>query len=270
MKKIYLLGFIFIYLFVPFIIKAQVNQAPKPFMSHKIFNDFINIHFDYPEKDIINRNEGKFILQFKTNKKGQVIEKNILHSVSTGTDSIAMDIFKKILWLPVDYSGNKGEGDGIFTLKFKLRKFEKLIKKRGYRHIVVPYYPIDKSFRIYKPDELDKKPKAIIGEYKSLNDYIYSQLVYPMDALKQNISGTVTISFIIEVNGLPSNMHVITPVGAGCTAEAISVIENIKWMPGRKNGKSVRSLQILKITFALKRQKNGDFIPSQNQEGIMH
>ncbi len=258
-----------IFLTVPLHSSAQVLNAPKPFMTKKIFKDFINIHMDYPEQDIRKRNQGKFVLYFKTNDKGEVIQKNILQSVSSGIDSIGLDIFNKILWLPADYSGVSGKGESVFTLKFKISKFEKLAKRRGYRHIDIPYRPVDKSYRIYKPKSLDKQPEAFTQPYKNIEELIYSKLEYPEDALKQNISGTVKLSFIIEVNGLPSNIHVIDAVGGGCSDEAVSIIEGIKWRPGIKEGKAVRSLKIIKISFSIKNRNTPGYIPAQNRQGTI-
>ncbi len=270
MKKLIFYNiFLPVFLFSGFV-SAQIPAAPKTFMTRAIYRDFINLHFDYPDKALKNHVEGKFVLHFLTNRKGQVIQKNVLHSVSSGADSIAMDIFNKILWMPTDYSGTIANREGTFTLKFNRKKFEKLVKKRGYRHIIIPYYPVDKSFRIYKPTELDKQPEAVTGQYKSLNQLIYSQLNYPREAIKQNVSGTVKLSFVIEVNGLPSNIHVVDAVGAGCTQEAVAVVERIRWMPGLKDKKAVRSLQQLKISFSLNRRRSMDFVPSQNQQGDLH
>jgi hypothetical protein len=261
---------IFLFLFAASLpATSQELSAPKPFMTKRIFKDFVNIHMDYPEKDIREKNQGKFVLHFITNSKGEVIQKNILQSVSSGIDSIGMDIFNKILWLPADYSGITGKGESVFTLKFKISKFEKLAKKRGYRHIEIPYRPVDKSYRIYKPKMLDKQPIPFTKPYKNLEELIYSNLEYPETALKQNISGTVKLSFIIEVNGLPSNIHIIDAVGGGCSEEAVSIIENIKWMPGIKEGKAVRSLKIIQITFSINNHRNTDYIPAQNKQGTI-
>ena len=188
--------------------------------------------------------------------------------MAPSADSSALDIFNKILRLPARYNGLPVRGESNFVMKFRLKKFEKPVKKRGYRLIVQPYLPVDDSYRIYKPSETDEKPKPLTKPYRSLKEMILAELEYPDEALKKGIQGTVRLSFVVEVNGLPSNIHVIDGVGGGCTDEAVAVVENIRWLPAIKGGKAVRCIKVLPVTFSLKQSFSAPYIPSQNNTGL--
>ncbi len=270
MRKLFFLIITTLFLLAGYGLTAQSYRPPKPFMTKAMYRVFIRMHFEYPKKALRNNEQGRFALHFTSDETGKIIRKNITESVSATVDSAALRLFDKIIWLPAMQDGTAIPGEGNFSLKYKIKKFEKLTKKRGYKYIVLPYQPVDFSCRIYKSKMLDKQPKPILGQYKSLKDYIYSQLSYPAEARKFSLTGTVQLSFVIETNGLPSNIHIVNGVGGGCTEEAITILENLRWMPGIKAHKAVRVTQQLKISFALNRRKSSEYIPSQNTEGGFH
>jgi protein TonB len=84
-----------------------------------------------------------------------------------------------------------------------------------------------------------------------LNQYIQSNLNYPEEAFRRSISGTVSLEFVVEKNGLPSNIIVVASVGGGCDQEAIRLLQSIQWMPAIKQDSLVRSKNHLDISFNL-------------------
>jgi TonB family protein len=85
----------------------------------------------------------------------------------------------------------------------------------------------------------------------TLAKFISQNINYPEIAYRQNISGKVLLSFIIEPQGRISNIQVLRPVGGGCTEEAVRVARLIKWNPGIKDGMAVRTNMQLEFTFRL-------------------
>jgi len=241
---------------------------PKPIMSQKVTKTTIKNHIDYPDVSLRQKQQGTVTVEFKTDSKGGVTHYEIVNSISKELDSAAVSIFKLILWFPATSMGKAVAGTSEFKIKYNIKSFNKNAKRRGYFHIPTPTTLTDTSFEIYTITQLDSVPKAILTPNTlSLQKYIYYNLTYPDAASKLALSGKVEISFIIEPNGLPSNIIPIKYLGGGCTQEAIRIIESIKWKPGILNNKTVRSYHTITINFQKSEIRDGH-IPNQQGSGI--
>ena len=258
----------FVFIFTSFFSFCQ-NSAPEPIMTKLIFKNFLDTQFDYPQQSIDNNEEGTVKIHFKTDESGKVTFSEITNSVSKQADSTALHLFKLIIWQPATNYGLPVDGDQNFELDFKIKKFEKLAKARGYTHIVYPFQPVDSSFNIYSLKQLTEQPKAILdSNYTSLSDFVYQQIIFPEAAVKLHISGNARLQFVIETNGLPSNIQVVEAVGGGCTEEALRIIQMIKWMPGIKDGMAVRANYEMFIKFIPPEEGTQNYIPNQTGSGL--
>jgi periplasmic protein TonB len=81
-------------------------------------------------------------------------------------------------------------------------------------------------------------------------DYLVNHVNYPGDAVKNNVSGSVFISFIVEKDGSISNVEKLRGIGYGCDEEAINAVKNMPpWIPGKINNSSVRVKLVIPIAF---------------------
>lgn len=239
-----------------------------PAMGNKMLKEFFLIHQVYPEKALLDKTEGSVEIKFATDIDGKVIKKEIISSVSPEIDTEALRLFNLIIWQPAVKYGLKTNGVNTISIEFKIKKYNKAVKRRGYDEIHFDY-PIDSSLNIYSLKHLDSVPVAILPNgNNSLYNFVYSHLKYPEQAVKLEIEGKVEICFIIETNGLPSNFTVIKSVGGGCTAEALRLIKDIKWKPGIKNGQLARSKRVIFIEFRLKSIQNGKNVTNQSNSGL--
>jgi len=93
----------------------------------------------------------------------------------------------------------------------------------------------------------DKQPMYPGGQAAMLK-FIKENIKYPALADTNNVTGTVTVSFIIEKTGGISGVEVAKGIGSGCDEEAMRVVRKMpKWYAGSVAGKPVRVLY--KITF---------------------
>lgn len=245
------------------------SSNPEPLMTKLIFKNFLDIQFDYPQQAIDRNEEGTVKIHFKTDISGNVISSEITNSVSKEIDSAAQHLFNLIIWQPATDYGLPVDGEQTFELNFKIKKFEKLAKTRSYRHITYPFEPVDTSYNVFSLKQLSIQPEAILdSNYTSLSDFVYQQLKFPEAAAKLHISGNVSLQFIIEANGLPSNILVTEAVGGGCTEEALRIIQMIKWMPGIKDGLAVRANYEMFIKFIPPEEGKSNYIPSQSGSGL--
>lgn len=92
-------------------------------------------------------------------------------------------------------------------------------------------------------------------------------IAYPAEARTQNIEGTVVLSFVVEKDGYISNPAVVKDIGGGCGDETLRVANgmnqalkeaNLTWVPGKNDGKPVRTQLNVPIKFKL--QEPSDFV----------
>ncbi len=70
-------------------------------------------------------------------------------------------------------------------------------------------------------------------------------------ASKAGIEGKVIIQFIVNEAGKVEDPRVIRGIGGGCDEEALRVVKQAEFQPGRQRGKPVRVQYSLPITFRL-------------------
>ena len=262
--------FISILLFfqIPVSSSGQSYSEPKPIMTRKLLKDFIHIHIAYPEISRVNKTEGNVEIKFRIDEKGIISERWITKKVSPEIDIAALHLFDLILWNPASEYGIPVESTGEFLIQYNLKKYAKYVKARGYDVTDLGNARVDTSYIIYQINQLQERPKPLLSnEYKTLEALVYNEMSYPEEARKLGIKGDVKLSFIIEVNGLPSNIFVEKTVGGGCCEESIRILELLKWNPGIKDDLYVRTKYELTIHFSPPEERNMH-IPNQSNSGL--
>ena len=107
---------------------------------------------------------------------------------------------------------------------------------------------------VYSPSDLDKRPQFFRGdERKFLREWVYKYLKYPASAVRDGVSGKVTVGFVIEKDGSVSGVEVVKSLDRRLDEEALRVIKvSPKWTPGEIKGKAVRTRIVLPVEFRLK------------------
>lgn len=248
--------------------QAQTHTPPTTKMSHPVYKSFLDSFMDYPANALKLNEQGTVKIEFTTDPTGAILNRSIKTSVSHSIDSTALSIFDLIIWNPGQISGQDVKSTGIYSLDFKKKKFMHLAKKRGYLHTPKNYTPFDSSGVIFLLKKTEQTPVFFLNNSTtSLSQYIYNNLTYPANANKLGISGDVKLSFVVELNGIPSNIVAESYIGGGCTEEAIRLLEGTRWKPGIKDGKYVRTHHTMVITFE-KGEHRGKHIPNQSNTGI--
>ena len=96
------------------------------------------------------------------------------------------------------------------------------------------------------------------GGVRGFSNYISKNLKYPEVARLIGINGKVNVSFVLNENGKITEVTPKNCIGAGCEAEAARVLEDCPaWKPGMQDGKPVRVMYSIPISFNLdgKREK---------------
>lgn len=135
----------------------------------------------------------------------------------------------------------------FLVFKFNPETYKKMTKERGFV-IHKEEVTFDTSFVIFKM--ADSSPDYYKGE-EALGEFVLSNLEYPDLAIRQNLQGTVLMSFIVEPNGTLSNLMAEKEFNHLCTKEAIRIMRETKWKPGKKDGKAIRYKTKYPIVFNL-------------------
>ena len=92
------------------------------------------------------------------------------------------------------------------------------------------------------------------GGQQALAAYVENHLDYPQQAVDDNTTGTVKVSFVVDEKGKVMNPRIIgnQKIGDGLDEEAVKVVEQMPaWKPGKIKGKNVKTRLELPITFQL-------------------
>lgn len=81
------------------------------------------------------------------------------------------------------------------------------------------------------------------------------ELVFPEDALKEGISGTSTLIFIVGADGTVRDLRVWQPLSPSCDAEALRLARLIRWHPATMGGVQRDAEHYLKVPFEPKQYR---------------
>ncbi len=109
------------------------------------------------------------------------------------------------------------------------------------------------------PEEEEEEPEpeifVVVEEMPDLIGglgEIQKKIRYPEIARKAGVEGRVILQFIVDENGKVTEPAVVRGIGAGCDEEALRVVREAKFKPGKQRGKPVKVKMSLPITFKLK------------------
>ena len=106
----------------------------------------------------------------------------------------------------------------------------------------------DKNYVYQTVEEMPEFP----GGVEAMMDYVAKSVVYPQEAMDNEISGRVLVCFVIEKDGSITEVEVLKGIGGGCDEEAVRVVKAMpKWKPGKQDGQPVRVSFTMPFTFKL-------------------
>tara|TARA_B110001450_G_C17654084_1_gene494470 strand:+ start:49 stop:1833 length:1785 start_codon:yes stop_codon:yes gene_type:complete len=117
----------------------------------------------------------------------------------------------------------------------------------------------DKSFNV-----IDDMPEFPGGDL-ALMKFINKKVKYPGIAKRNNVTGKVYVSFIVDKDGSVTNVKIVRGVDKRLDAEALRVVSALpNYKPGKKNGKPTRVQFTIPINFSLNNFSSTDKLDSLN------
>ena len=103
-----------------------------------------------------------------------------------------------------------------------------------------------------KKYEILKVMASFPGGDEARRNFIEKNLVYPRTAKESGITGTVYITFMVDIDGSTKDVAVLRGIGGGCDEEAVRVTKLLpKWNPAKINGKNIPFFFNMPIRFSL-------------------
>jgi TonB family protein len=246
-------------------LQAQMDTPPEPYGGQSLMREFICDEMVYPENALREKTEGTVEVSFTVMTDGSKTNYFIKESVTPELDAEALRICKLIMFYPAVMASNHIIDDVTIPVKFNIKKYQRNCKKKGFDTYQAYEGPVDTSMQVYATKALDQAPQPVF-EDPAMNfpKFIAENMKYPDIAFRQNISGDVELSFVVEISGRISNIEIVNPLGGGCTEEAISLLKQILWRPGVTGGKAVRSFMNARISFNLNNNTDHQYLPNNN------
>ncbi len=92
-----------------------------------------------------------------------------------------------------------------------------------------------------------EQPPVLVGGLEGL----HARINYPEDARQQGIEGRVTVVFMVDEEGNVLDAQVAERLHDSCDQEALRVIRESTFEPGRQRGLAVKVRMSLPVTFRL-------------------
>lgn len=246
---------------------SQEYRPPEPVGGESQMEDFLCNEMIYPEHALNENIKGTVVIHFTVTKDGKAINPFVESSGNEDIDMEALRIFRKILWNNAIRMGKSVDSEHTVKIKFDPKKFRKNCKKRGFEEFSYETKSIDTSNTVYELKDLTRPPAPVFDKGQNLNSFISNNLKYPDAAFKQNISGEVELSYVVEPHGGISHIVIENPLGGGCSQEAIRIVRLLKYKPGMIKDTAVRSRVTLSIYFRLHDKQGVNYVPNTPTSG---
>ncbi len=224
-----------------------VYSPSEPCGGSTELQSFVKQEVVYPRSLLASETAGSVFITYLIDNEGRVAYKEVVDYGEVELRREAERIFDKILWVADDSRLVSELSYEKIKFNFHPKKYKKLVKRRGYDLLPFQQQAVDSSSNFFSINQLDEEPSTLNAE--SINDFILQNFNYPPIALKMNISGRVTVEFIVEPYGKLSNFNIIEAVGGGCNEETIRLLKAMDWKSGIKDGKAVRTLFEYQLNF---------------------
>jgi TonB family protein len=201
----------------------------------------------YPEALLKLKKAEDVAVYFTVTSKGEVKDIEFRQAYEEAFQQEARRLLRYFIFEPAKIGPTPVASTSFLVFKFNPDTYKKFTKARGF--VIPKDQPLfDTSFVIL--ERADKSPEFYKGD-NALPEFILSNLEYPDLAVRQNIQGTVIVSYVVEPNGTLSNMSTEKEFSQSCTAEAFRIMRETKWKPAEKDGKKVRYKSKYPIIFNL-------------------
>ena len=97
-----------------------------------------------------------------------------------------------------------------------------------------------------------EQPPMFPGGMEALMKYLNDNIIYPVIALENGVSGTVVLKFVVTKTGKIDDIQVVNSVDRALDEEAVRVVSQMPdWQPAKQNGNNVAVYFNLPVRFVI-------------------
>ncbi|WP_159634218.1 energy transducer TonB [Sphingobacterium composti Ten et al. 2007 non Yoo et al. 2007] len=232
---------------------------PEPPGGMKEFLKWIGNNYEFPQEAIDAGVKGSILTSFIVEKDGSLSNLKVTRDLSYNTGRRAIDVLKRSpKWSPAIQNGRKVRYEFNLPIRLDLTGMndnsgssqDTLEGKRGGK-----ITKINEGNEIFSQVEIQPEPPGGMNAYRK---WIGDNYQYPKAAIDAEVKGTVQITFVVEKDGLLSDIKAVRDLGHGTGESAVNVLKTSpKWSPGIQNGKPVRVAYVLPIRIDLSKGGKG-------------
>ena len=202
---------------------------------------YLKQHFQYPPEALDLCLMGKVFVEFTILKNGKIQDVEVVRGVYPAVDNEAVRVVSSMpAWIPGEHYGKK----------VNVRYILPIDATPGYYQTdTISAFPADDGLLL---DPIEEQPEYPGGP-DSLLSFIYQNLQYPPQALKNGEEGRVIVQFVINRIGKTENAQVVRGVSPALDKEALRLVKAIPhdWKPGSQSGIPLAMKYTLPIVFNL-------------------
>lgn len=248
--------------------EAQTTSPATTLSDPAIVKRYFEQALIYPKEALNKGIKGKVTVALEVLPDGRTQNYSIERGIEPMMNAEALRLAKHILWRPAMIAGIPVRTVESLTIEFNPKTY--IRKRHGNQHFTDHQISdtLSEPAPIYNLRQLVATPQPLLPEgFKTTNSYLIHLMKYPEMAIRHSISGTVVLDFVIETNGLASNIRIRESVGGGCDQEAIRILEQMRWIPGKRDEETVRTHAEIEIAFRLSEHRQRS-IPNQRSTGL--
>ena len=224
-----------------------VDQMPEFPGGLEAMAKFLSSNLRYPPRAEEMGIKGRVTCQFIVETDGSITDVRVVRGVDPDLDREAMRVIKAMpKWIP-----GKKDGKPVrvrFTSPVNFTLAEPVKQASEVKSETTPNAAPSEHAVLEMVEQMPSFP----GGDTAMANYLRENLRYPPEAEEMGIKGRVTCSFIIEPDGLVTNVKVERGVDPNLDNEAVRVLYRMpNWIPGKSGGKPVRVRYTCPINFTL-------------------
>lgn len=213
---------------------------------------FLKKNLRYPEEAERNGVEGRVIVSFFVEEDGSISGAKVMRSVSPLLDEEALRLVNSMpVWEPGSLNGKPTRNRYSLPVKFSLDEARSEENKVYDVVSQMPEFP-EMEFSEWNTEAQSSRVYKLSGQ-QALLKWLSRNIQYPNAGMEAGVQGRVVVSFIVEPDGTTSDAKIVRSLEPSFDKEALRVVGLMnQWIPGRHNGKIVRTRYSLPITFSLR------------------
>lgn len=237
----------------------QPDSGPQYPGGDKARIEYIVANTPYPEEDRKAGIKGTVYVQFVIESSGKVTNVKILKGVSPSIDKVALAAITNMPdWIPARKDNKLVSYEMTMPIKFELSddKVGKVAKDPNAGDIFSKENGVPQKKEDWRVFTVVEVAPEFPGGDDARVAFLNSNIIYPEQARKNGVQGTVYITFVVEPDGSITGTKVLRGVGGGLDEVALDVVKKMpKWTPGKVKGEPVPVQFNMPIKFKLEEDK---------------